>query len=108
LNGLTNSDFYQIENVLRHWAAGIHYAKRSAMAAAPGSVFLKIEHPDVFTKLNLPPMPSGKWIANDGHEFGRWWFLPGKDPTESITVFNLLFGESLWYLVRFPRLTQNE
>jgi len=103
-SGLTDSDFDRIDNVQRHWGAGIHYAKRCAMAATPGSVFHKIERPNDLAKLNLTPIPSGKWNANDGHEFGRWWFLPGKDPIESITVFNLFFGESLWHLVRFPRL----
>jgi hypothetical protein len=102
LDGLTDSDFQRINNVLRHWCAGIHYANRKALAALPGSVTYKIEKPAVFDRLNLPSTTAQEWKLRDGKHFGRWWFLPGPEPVESITVLNLLRGESLWFLVRFP------
>ena len=45
LDGLTHGDFQRIDNVLRHWCAGIHYANRKVLADLPGSVTHKIERP---------------------------------------------------------------
>ena len=107
LDGLTHSDFERIDSVLRHWSAGIHYANRKVLAALPGSVTHKIEHPVLFERLTLPSAPVGEWTVKDGEHFCRWWFLPGLQAAESITVINLLHGESLWFLVRFPAASRS-
>lgn len=103
--GLTDTDLGRISSVMRHWAAGIHYWRRKTRAALPGSVHLKFLQPDFFRRMPLPPEPHGKWIETDGTLFGCWWFFPGAATTESITVFNLLQQDALWFGVRFPALS---
>lgn len=100
--GLTDTDFARFSNVLRHWAAGIHYLKRNSPAAVPGSVHFILLQPKFFRKVQLSLQPHGVWKAKDGGEFGRWWFFPGPATSESITIVNLLRSDELRFAVRFP------
>jgi hypothetical protein len=103
LMGLTDGDFARFSNVLRHWAAGIHYSKRNSQAAVPGSVHFSLLHPNVFSRVQLSlQSPHGVWNATNGEEFGRWWFFPGAASSESITFVNLLRSNELCFAVRFP------
>jgi hypothetical protein len=106
--GLTDTDLARFSNVLRHWAAGIHYSRRNAQAAVPGSVHFSLLQPNCFRKVQLLPRPHGAWKAKDGGEFGRWWFFPGPDTSESITIVNLLRSDELWFTVRFPAVGRAE
>ena len=100
--GLTEDDDAGFSNVLRHWAAGVHYWKQKTRAALPGSLHFKWRSPDIFRSLSLPPQPHGEWKLKGGAKFGSWWFCPGPNTSESVTIFNLLRSDELWFLVRFP------
>ena len=100
--GLTDVDLERFRNVVRHWAAGIHYRERNIRAALPGSVHERVTQPALFRRLQLQPSPHGKWNSNEGSKFGSWWFLPGPEPMDSVAIINLLDSDELWFLVRFP------
>ena len=102
--GLTDCDLAQFSNVLRHWAAGIHYSKRNTRPALPGSVHFQVLQPNFFKRVSLSPDAHGRWAAKSGGEFGLWWFLPGPTDAESITIFNVLRKDELRFAVRFPAI----
>ena len=103
LLGLTDGDLRRFDNVLTHWAAGIHYFARKAHAAVPGTVYQSALRPDIFDTISLRPQPDGKWKEASG-DFGSWWFLPRPLLSESATVIQLLGSPELRFLVRFPAL----
>ena len=102
LLGLTDEDLAKFGNVLVHWAAGVHYDRRGTRPALPGSVVYQFLRPSFFQALTLSPKVDGEWRTVEGEHFGCWWFLPGTHSTESITIFNLLASNQLWFAVRFP------
>lgn len=102
--GMTDTDLARFSNVLSHWAAGIHYSKRKTLAALPGSVHFKLLQPAFFCKFSFSSQPHGQWKIKDGAEFGCWWFFPGQNTSDSITIINLLQSSELWFAVRFPAL----
>jgi len=100
---LTDGDRGKVRNVIRHWAAALHYARTECPAAAPGSYIdtlgaPRISLPKLKKKLVMPA--TGSWSADQGH-LVDYWFLPGRTAHTSSIVFNILGRDSLWFLVKF-------
>ncbi len=102
--GLTPEDCGRIKNVVIHWAAAIHYARRNCLAAVPGEYCDTLAKPRLsVSKLTnrLSPEPTGVWRTNDG-ELVRWWFSPHScSAHKSAVIFNILRLDTLWFFVRF-------
>src|SRR5262249_1484303 len=45
--GLTDSDYMRIQNVVRHWAAGVHFANSGTSPALPGLLLDTVAAPKV-------------------------------------------------------------
>ncbi len=90
--GLTDSDYEKICNVIRHWAAGLHYSQTGHQASLPGTIADTIASPKVDPRKlekKLQGSLSGVWPASTG-ELARWWFVRGPEPNKSVIAFRLL------------------
>jgi hypothetical protein len=101
--GLTDADYMKVCNVVKHWAAALHYWQTGAVASLP------TEMKDTLAWPKLDPMKlqsqltgqqTGTWIAEDG-EFARWWYVAGPKPDQSVIAFRLLKSDALWFFIRF-------
>jgi hypothetical protein len=100
---LTDGDREKVRNVIRHWAAALHYARTECLAAVPGTYIdtlgpPRISLPKLQKKLVMPA--TGSWSTNHGR-LVDYWFLPGRSVHASSVVFNILGLNSLWFLVKF-------
>jgi hypothetical protein len=100
---LTDGDREKVRNVIRHWAAALHYARTECLAAVPGTYIdtlgpPRISLPKLQDKLVMPA--TGSWSTNCGRLID-YWFLPGRSVHSSSVVFNILGLDSLWFLVKF-------
>ena len=101
--GLTDADYEKICNVIRHWAAGLHYSQTGHQASLPGTISDTIARPKIDPQKlekSVQGHQSGVWVASAG-ELARWWFIPGPEPNKSVISFRLLESKTLWFLVRF-------
>ncbi len=101
--GLTDSNYERICNVIRHWAAALHYSQTRNPASLPGTIADTIASPKVDPqklKKKLQGHQSGVWLGSAG-EFARWFFIPGPAQNKSVIAFRLLESETLWFLIRF-------
>ncbi len=103
--GMTEDDQEIHMNVLRHWAAGIHYSQKQARAALPGTVFMV--EPGALSHETFA-ISAHEWRTTDGEILGYYWFLPGSEPSDSITIFHLLDSDELWFIVKFPKTLKGD
>lgn len=100
---LTEVDRDKVSNVIRHWAAALHYARTGCLAAVPGTYIDTLGAP----RISLPKLQqklvmraTGSWATNHDR-LVEYWFLPGRSAHTSSVVFNILGLDSLWFLVKF-------
>jgi len=101
--GLTDADHMKFCNVVKHWAAALHYWKTGAVASIPKEMKDTLASPKldpVKLQSKLTGQQTGTWIAQDG-EFARWWYVAGPKSDQSVVAFRLLKSDALWFFVRF-------
>ncbi len=77
--GLTDSDYEKICNVIRHWAAGLHYSQTGNPASLPETIADTIATPKLDPqklKKKLQGHQNGVWLASTGVSLALLWGTP--------------------------------